>query len=305
MIHETGHGVGLGHAQNTGVTAIMEGGLRTDIWGLQFDDVYALNRQYGDRLEHNGGNNAAGTATALGNLSLGGSITIGADANDSVVAQFDDDWVGIDGNNDADWFRFTPSGQGFANIKLSPMGPSYTSVQQGSFNAAAQSDLILQLFTVSPSLRLISTANKVGLGGIEAIGSQWLPAGSDYLVRVRGTHDANQFYRLDLSLAEAPAAGTSADLNLDGLMNLADWDQFILNSATSLAGLGQLDAFQHGDLNYDGENNVADLRLFKSAYNGANGGGAFEALFSVPEPHSLLLAGMAIAGLAICPRRSS
>ena len=30
MIHETGHGVGLGHAQNTGVAAIMEGGLRTD-----------------------------------------------------------------------------------------------------------------------------------------------------------------------------------------------------------------------------------------------------------------------------------
>ena len=77
MIHETGHGVGLGHAQNTGVTAIMEGGLRTDIWGLQFDDAYALNRQYGDPLERNGGNNAAGTATSLGNVTLGGSVSVG------------------------------------------------------------------------------------------------------------------------------------------------------------------------------------------------------------------------------------
>ena len=50
VIHETGHGVGLGHVEfvSNSAKAVMEGGLRTDIWGLQFDDIYALNRQYGD-----------------------------------------------------------------------------------------------------------------------------------------------------------------------------------------------------------------------------------------------------------------
>src|SRR5689334_19537296 len=55
VIHETGHGIGLGHSEfvNNSAHAVMEPGLRTDIWGLQFDDVFAVNRQYGDPKERN------------------------------------------------------------------------------------------------------------------------------------------------------------------------------------------------------------------------------------------------------------
>lgn len=289
MIHETGHGVGLGHAQNTGVTAVMEGGLRTDIWGLQFDDIYALNRQYGDPLERNGGNNTAATATLLGNLSVGGDISIGRDAVDSVVEQFDDDWTGIDGSSDADWFRITTTAQGFANVKLTPIGPSYTSVQQGNFQSAAQSDLVLQIFTQSPTLTLLEAANKEGLGSAETVGSRYLSPG-DYLIRVRGTQDLNQFYQLDIGLDAAPFAGTSADLNLDGQTNASDWSVFVENSYTTFAGLGQLAAFQRGDLDFDGDNDVADFRYFKSAYIGVNGANAFATLFAVPEPRTMLIA---------------
>lgn len=305
MIHETGHGVGLGHAQNTGVAAVMEGGLRTDIWGLQFDDVYALNRQYGDPLERNGGNNTSATATPLGNVTLGGFVSVGGDAVDSVVEQFDDDWTGVDGSSDADWFRFTMSAPGFANIKLTPIGPSYTSVQQGNFNAAAQSDLILQFFTASPSVNLIETVNKAGLGGTEAIGARYLSSSGDYLVRVRGTQDLNQFYQLDVSLNAAPLAGTSADLNLDGQTNAGDWAMFVVNSYTTFAGLGQLDAFQRGDLDFDGDNDVADFRYFKSAYIAANGANAFASLFGVPEPSALLMAGSVAMACGFARRRRS
>ena len=289
MIHETGHGVGLGHAQNTGVAAVMEGGLRTDIWGLQFDDVYALNRQYGDPLERNGGNNSASTATTLGNVTLGGFVSVGRDAVDSVVEQFDDDWTGVDGSNDADWFRFTTAAPGFANIKLTPIGPSYTSVQQGAFNAAAQSDLVLQVFTGAPTFNLLETANKTGLGGTEAVGARYLSTAGDYLVRVRGTQDFNQFYQLDVALNAAPLAGTSADLNLDGLTNAGDWGVFTEYSYTTFTGLGQLAAFQRGDLDFDGDNDVTDFRFFKSAYIDVNGAAAFASLVGVPEPAAIFM----------------
>lgn len=303
MIHETGHGVGLGHAQNTGVTAVMEGGLRTDIWGLQFDDVYALNRQYGDPLERNGGNNSASTATPLGNVTLGGFVSVGRDAADSVVEQFDDDWTGVDGSNDADWFRFTTTGQGFANIKLTPLGPSYTSVQQGAFNAAAQSDLILQVFTGAPAFSLLETANKSGLGGTEAVGARYLSTSGDYLVRVRGAQDLNQFYQLDVALSAAPMAGSSADLNLDGEANAGDWELFVTNSYATFTGLGQLDAFQRGDLDFDGDNDVVDFRHFKSAYIATNGANAFDSLFGVPEPSSWALAGTLAMACGAAQRR--
>jgi hypothetical protein len=298
MIHETGHGVGLGHAQNTGVLSIMEGGLRTDIWGLQFDDVYALNRLYGDPLERNGGNNTVGTATPLGTMTLGGSISIGRDAVDSVVQQFDDDWTGIDGSSDVDWFQFTTTEPGFANIKLTPIGPTYTSVQQGTFVSAAQSDLVLQLFNISPNLTLMEGANNTGLGGSETIGNRFLGTPATYAVRVRGTQDANQFYQLDIAFNAAPAAGMSADLNLDGVANADDWAIFVSNSYAALGSLTQLEAFQRGDLDFDGDNDVDDFRLFKQAYVNVNGAGAFARLLGVPEPATgLMAAGLAAVGL--------
>ena len=303
MIHETGHGVGLGHAQNTGVAAVMEGGLRTDIWGLQFDDVYALNRLYGDPLERNGGNNTSATATPLGNVTLGGFVSVGGDAIDSVVEQFDDDWTGVDGSNDVDWFRFTMSAPGFANITVTPVGPSYASVQQGSFNAAAQSDLTLQFFTATPSVSLIETVNKAGLGGVEAMGARYLPSAGDYLVRVRGAQDLNQFYQLDVALNAAPLAGTSADLNLDGQTNAGDWGMFVTNSYATFTGLGQLDAFQRGDLDFDGDNDIADFRFFKSAYIAANGSNAFASLFGVPEPSTMLMAGTVVMACGVASLR--
>lgn len=299
MIHETGHGVGLGHAQNTGVTAIMEGGLRTDIWGLQFDDVYALNRQYGDPLERNGGNDTPTTSTQLGNVTLGGAISIGRDAVDSVVNEFDDDWTGVDGSNDYDWFMFTTTAPGFANIKLTPIGPSYVSVQQGNFNAAAQSDLILQLYSTG----LLETANKTTLGGTETIGARYLSTPATYRIRVRGTQDLNQFYQLDIALDAAPAAGMSADLNLDGKVNVDDWAVFVANSYTMLGGLGQLEAFQRGDLDFDGDNDVTDFRFFKSAFNLVNGAGAFENLWAVPEPSTLAMAGMGVVFWSVARSR--
>lgn len=301
VIHETGHGVGLGHVEfvNSDAHAVMEGGLRTDIWGLQFDDIYGLNRQYGDPQEQGSGNNSAPTATSLGDLGTSGSVSVGTDADDWRVEQFDGDWLGIDGGSDQDWFRFSVMGESFANLQLTPMGPTYETLQQGLFNAAEQSDLVLQIFSASPSLTLLETIDAEGIGDIEQVGAQFLPEAGDYFLRVRGRQDVNQFYQIDLSISELPLAGTSADLNLDGVTDILDWTILVDNSGTSTQLLTQRDAFMLGDLNFDGENNYEDYKFFKSAYTHSNGAESFAALLQVPEPTGITVA---LVGLALLPR---
>ena len=84
---------------------------------------------------------------------------------DSVVEQFDDDWVGIDGSNDLDWYRFSVSDWCFADIRLTPLGPTYTTVAQGTINAAAVSDLNLRLYSSGESVNELVVVNETGLEG--------------------------------------------------------------------------------------------------------------------------------------------
>ncbi len=308
VIHETGHGVGLGHVTflNNTAHAVMEPGLRTDIWGLQFDDIYGLNIQYGDPQERNGGNDTAATATFLGDLGLTGVVSVGLDASDWQVGQFDDDWLGIDGRSDVDWFRFTSTGEAFANINLTPQGPTYETEQQGVFNAAAQNNLVLQLYADGPEPSLLTTVNKTGVGLAEQLKALYLPEEGDYFVRVSGGRGeaANQFYRLDVSLTGLPEPGTSADLNLDGTTDLLDWSLFVANAGSSTALLSQRDAFMRGDLDLDGDNDYLDFKLFKSGYSLVNGLASLAGLttVAVPEPGGAVLGLMALAAFFSIPR---
>lgn len=295
VIHETGHGVGLGHAQfvNDSAKAVMEGGLRTDIWGLQFDDVYALNRQYGDPKERNGGNNSHATATMLGSFTTTGAISIGRDAVDSVVEQFDDDWLGIDGTSDTDWFRFTVSSPSVADIKLTPIGPTYETVQQGVFNAAAMNDLEFQVFK-APSLGLIGSGAETGVGMAESIDDLLFSTAGDYLIRVLGRQDANQFYQLDLSFSEVPVAEENADFDGDADV---DGEDFLIWQR----GAGTGTTLSQGDANGDSLVDGLDLDVWKEQFgipvppSGSNAG-------AVPEPRSLLLAAP-LVGLFMAVRR--
>jgi hypothetical protein len=149
----------------------------------------------------------------------------------------------------------------------------------------------------------LESVNKGGPGSAETIGARFLSTPGDYLVRVRGMHDLNQFYQLDVGFNAAPTAGTSADLNLDGQTNASDWEVFVENSYMTFNGVGQLDAFQRGDLDFDGDNDVADFRFFKSAFIAVNGTNAFASLMAVPEPSALLMAGIVAACGGVWSRR--
>ena len=82
----------------------------------------------------------------------------------------------------------------------------------------------------------------------------------------------------------------SGDLNVDGIINSADWMIFRANQHADLSGNSLAEAYRLGDLTGDRMNNHADFALFKTAFDAANGAGAFVAMLeAAPEPSTLVL----------------
>jgi hypothetical protein len=89
-----------------------------------------------------------------------------------------------------------------------------------------------------------------------------------------------------------------SDLNGDGQIDETDWGLFLPNTYTDLSGETTVGAYLNGDLDGDLDNDYADFIVFKSDYVAAHGAAAFAALVgAVPEPPSLVLVVMALAGL--------
>ncbi len=86
------------------------------------------------------------------------------------------------------------------------------------------------------------------------------------------------------------------DFDLDGDVDLADFNVYNAGLFSDLSSLTAYAAYQMGDLDGDFDNDKFDFLLFKNAF--LAGGGSLASLqrAAVPEPHSLLL--LAIGGLA-------
>jgi hypothetical protein len=102
---------------------------------------------------------------------------------------------------------------------------------------------------------------------------------------------------------ENAAPALAGDVNTDGVIDAADWQIVRSNQHVPLTGLSLAEAYRQGDLTADGINNHADFVAFKSAFDAANGAGAFVAMLSgqssVPEPASVII--VAAAGLLFAP----
>lgn len=103
-----------------------------------------------------------------------------------------------------------------------------------------------------------------------------------------------------------PLLGETGDLDLNGMIDLADWQLYVAGVGADLSSLTPLEAFQLGDMNGDGRNDLEDFDLFVTAYDGAHGSGAFATALAaqVPEPAavSLLIVAALCAGRTRQPR---
>jgi len=201
LMHEAGHGLGIDHVESNDSSFLMEPYIDVSFEGPQFDDILAMHRGYGD-VHELAGNDTALTATDLGVLGNGQTVTVGADSATKAIAATQTDFVSIDDDSDVDFFQFTVSGASTLSLSLDPLGPTYNQGPQNggqaSFVASAQSDLAVSIYDQNRSTVLASVdANSIGQG--ERINDLTLPAGGTYFVRVSGSQNAAQMYQLQLS----------------------------------------------------------------------------------------------------------
>jgi serralysin len=202
MAHEAGHGLGLDHVEPVTNTKLMEPYISLNYDGPQADDILAVNRGYGDRLEKNGGNNTAATATALG-----------------AASTFTIDTVSIDDDTDVDWFQFTVGANSTLSVTLTPTGSTYVS-NGVTFNSLAESDLALAVYGGGGST-LIASASATGAGVAETLNNLALAGSGTYYVRVTGTANAAQMYRLSGSVTNVVAAAPEIAV-FNGATEVAD-----------------------------------------------------------------------------------
>lgn len=97
----------------------------------------------------------------------------------------------------------------------------------------------------------------------------------------------------------------SGDLNFDGSLDGDDFVILMANAESDISALASAEAYQLGDLNGDGANNVFDFAIFKDDFIAANGASAFAVMIaSVPEPGSASLTLMAALSIGFHHRRN-
>ncbi len=212
VMHENGHGVGLGHVESDDASFMMEPYASTSYEGPQFDDILGLHRLYGDVNEKtNGeaGNDVASNATSLGGIAVGQSVVIGQDATDEVVVAGDVDFVSIDSISDTDYYSFNATAGSRANVQVTPLGPTYNEGSQGgtqtSFDASAQSNLFMLIYDTD-GITLLGMVNDNGLGLSETLENIELDEDGTYFIAISGYGNEAQMYGLDLSVTPEPCS---------------------------------------------------------------------------------------------------
>jgi Ca2+-binding RTX toxin-like protein len=243
--HEAGHGLGFSHVESSDSGFLMEPFLSTSFDGPQLDDVLAAHRNFGDANEFSAGNENTSTATSLGAIADGVTVSIGTDAGDTVVAATDTDFVSIDDDGDTDVFSFSVAADAVVDISLAPVGPTYEQGRQGgsqsTYDASSQSDLTLELLGTNGAV--LATVNATGTGSGESLADFDLGTAGTYFARISGaTSNVVQVYSLDVTVtidvapSEVNISATDA-MKAEGDLGNTDFTFTVTRSGdTSLAG---------------------------------------------------------------------
>jgi hypothetical protein len=221
--HEHCHGLGLSHVCPINETKLMEPFISRRFRGLQLDDIFSLNRLYGDFYEKENldrDNDSPENATIL-------PVTVGE--------IFKRESLSIDDNSDIDFYQLEdlPAGTPLT-VKVTPVAtpPDFVEGPQnsdGSCSAGSNFDFTnihdLQIEIISMDGRtVLSQANNQPLGMPEEIIAFEAPLSSDYYLRVSGDSANNtQLYSLEVDLSRPPSPPSDfiANVNATGQVTLS------------------------------------------------------------------------------------
>ncbi|MEM7386494.1 MAG: matrixin family metalloprotease, partial [Verrucomicrobiota bacterium] len=204
LAHEFCHGLGLKHVCPIDQTKLMEAFLSTRFEGLQPDDLYSLQKLYGDGLENN---DSVATASDIGVVGAGG-------LESSILS--------LDHSEDKDYLMFhTAEPNPTISVSVKPLGGSYPEgpeVSEGvcgsvtTFNAGSQRDLLFSLYGPS-SGRLIGPVDEGGFGSAETVVRSLNSGTGPYFLLIEGdAADRLQLYTVELETLEG-----AGDIQIDGL----------------------------------------------------------------------------------------
>ena len=194
LMHEIGHGIGLGHVFPGDNTKLMEPTISLNFAGPQQDDLLGAQSLYGDRFTDN---DTQATATDLGPIGLAG-ISI--------------DDLSIDSNTDTDWYNFDAEAGQTISVAISPTGEAYqVQTIDGNENTGPledvdsrlNSDLRLEVYDSEGVLIQSSDINAeggnefaTGIAITESGTFSMAVFGTSMLGHIPGTVTQTQFYSL-------------------------------------------------------------------------------------------------------------
>ncbi|MBL8877917.1 MAG: immunoglobulin domain-containing protein [Phycisphaerales bacterium] len=209
VMHEHGHGIGMEHSCPANGTKLMEPTLNTNFDGPMHDDIRGGQRHYGDANETN---DSAATATDMGSISPGGTITnFGSITNPTVL---NSSLLSIDGNGDLDWYTFTITAPLSIDVTVTPRGLSYDQSPQNANGSCASGNTNNSIDEANIDIELIdrngvtvlATANAQPAGTAESIQNISLSVVDNYYVRVIETGSPTQTQMYVITL-DASCAG--------------------------------------------------------------------------------------------------
>lgn len=200
--HEHGHGLGLKHVCPVDNTKLMEPFINLGFTGIQFDDVYTIQRLYGDFLEVHG--------SERDNDSIARATPVTAPVNVPFVAQ----WAGIDDNADIDYYSFSVPAGTQLTARVIPSAAAYLEGEQNpttgactagtTFNSGILHDLNFAILAPDQST-VLASGNIQPAGTAEVVADIPIGAAGTHYVRVTGgAANFNQLYRLEIEV-NAPA----------------------------------------------------------------------------------------------------
>lgn len=200
--HEHGHGLGLGHVCPITQTKLMEPFISRLFRGLQLDDIFSLNRLYGDFFEKH--------STTRNNDSVANAAPLTLDADQSFTREL----LSIDDNDDVDFYRLDniPSGSTIT-ARVIPVDTPNNFVEgpqenDGSCSAGSAFDFTnihdLEIALIdSDGTTILTQADSQALGEAEEIVAFPISTTSDFYLRVTGgTTNSSQLYTLEIEIAE-------------------------------------------------------------------------------------------------------